>query len=144
GTPQELVSAVKYGYLYQGQRNSRQGKRRGTPQCGLDPATFIMFLQNHDQVGNSAAGIRIHQQTTPGRFRALTALTLLGPGTPLLFQGQEFAATSPFLYFGDHKPELADLMHEGRKQSLAQFRSLATPEIQEQVPRPDHDSTFER
>jgi maltooligosyltrehalose trehalohydrolase len=144
GTPQELVSAAKHGFLFQGQRNTRQGKRRGTPALGLDPATFVTFLQNHDQVGNSAAGARLHQQTSPGRYRALTALTLLGPGTPMLFQGQEFAALSPFLFFGDQKPEIAEQMHKGRQKFLAQFRSLATPEIQERLPRPDDPETFAR
>jgi maltooligosyltrehalose trehalohydrolase len=144
GTPQELISAVKHGFLYQGQHNTRQGKRRGTPSFGLDAATFVTFLQNHDQIGNTIGGLRLHQQTTPGRYRALTALTLLAPGTPMLFQGQEFAASTPFLYFGDQKPEVADSMHRGRRQFLAQFRSMATPEIQAQVPRPNDRMTFER
>ena len=144
GKPQEFVSAAKHGFLFQGQLNTRQGKRRGTPSLGMNPATFVTFLQNHDQVGNSAGGARLHQQTSPGRYRALTALMVLGPGTPMLFQGQEFAASSPFLYFADHKPALADQTHEGRQEFLTQFRSLATPEIQESLPRPDDEMTFAR
>jgi maltooligosyltrehalose trehalohydrolase len=144
GTPQELVSAAKHGFLYQGQFNTRQGKRRGTPAFGIHPATFMNFLQNHDQVGNSAAGIRLHQQTNPGRYRALTALTLLGPGTPMLFQGQEFAASTPFFFFSDQKPEIAEQMHQTRKEFLALFRSLATPQMQERFARPDDPATFAR
>ncbi|MHB1162476.1 MAG: malto-oligosyltrehalose trehalohydrolase [Chloroflexota bacterium] len=144
GTPQELISAIKYGYLYQGQRYRWQGKRRGSPTFGLKPATFVVFVQNHDQIANSAAGLRIHQLTSPGRYRAVTALTLLAPGTPMLFQGQEFAASSPFLYFADHPPELARLVRRGRAESVAQFPSVADPAIQERLALPDDPRTFER
>ena len=135
---------MKYGFLYQGQINTRQSKRRGTPTFGLDPATFIVFLQNHDQVGNSAAGVRLDGLTSPGRYRAITAVMLLAPGTPMLFQGQEFAASSPFLYFGDQKPEIADLMHKGRKEFLTQFKNLATEQMQERIPHPGDPETFLR
>jgi maltooligosyltrehalose trehalohydrolase len=143
GTPQELVSALKRGWLYQGQWNLRQGKRRGSPAYGVPPASFISYLQNHDQVANSARGQRLHALTSPGRFRALTALQLLGPATPMLFQGQEFAASAPFLYFGDHKPEVAEEMYRGRQDFLTQFASLATAETQERLPRPADRATFE-
>ena len=143
GTPQEMISLVKYGFLYQGQRYSWQKKRRGTSGLGLPPSAFIDFLQNHDQVANSARGERVHQLTSPGRFRALTALLLLGPGTPLLLQGQEFCASTPFLYFADHKPELAALVRKGRLEFLSQFPSLATPETQAGVPHPERRETFE-
>src|SRR5207237_6410967 len=99
GTPQEFVSMAKYGYLYQGQRYKWQKKRRGTPTFGLPPAAFVNFIQNHDQVANSLRGLRAHRLTSFGRYKAMTALLLLLPGTPMLFQGQEFAASSPFLYF---------------------------------------------
>lgn len=144
GTPQEFISAAKYGFLFQGQRNTRQSKRRGTPTFGLEPAAFVTFLQNHDQVGNSASGARLHQLTSPGRYRALTALMLLMPGTPLLFQGQEFAASSPFLYFGDQKPEIARSMHRGRQHFLTQFSSLKTYQMQQRIPHPADPETFRR
>jgi maltooligosyltrehalose trehalohydrolase len=107
GKPQEFISAIKWGYLYQGQWYTWQKQCRGTPGFGLQPATFVTFLQNHDQVANSARGLRCHVLTSPGRYKAMTALMLLGPGTPMLFQGQEFAASSPFFYFADHQQELA-------------------------------------
>ncbi|HEX9941616.1 MAG TPA: malto-oligosyltrehalose trehalohydrolase [Thermoanaerobaculia bacterium] len=144
GTPQEMISLAKYGYLYQGQRYSWQEQRRGASGLGLPPWAFVNFLQNHDQVANSARGERCYKLAAPGRYRALTALTLLAPGTPMLFQGQEFCASSPFLYFADHKPELAEAVRKGRLEFLSQFPSLALPEIQAGVPDPESPETFER
>ena len=144
GTPQELVSALKWGYLYQGQHYSWQKQRRGTPAFGVSPATFITYIQNHDQVANSGSGLRLDRLTSPGRYRALTALLLLGPATPMLFQGQEFAASSPFLFFADHPAKLAQAVRKGRAEFLSQFRSLATPEMQRLVPDPADRATFER
>jgi maltooligosyltrehalose trehalohydrolase len=144
GTPQELISAVKWGFLYQGQRYKWQKKRRGTPSLDIAPARFITFLQNHDQVANSGRGLRCHCLTSSGRHKALTALLLLAPGTPMLLQGQEFAASAPFLYFADHKPELAALVRKGRHKFLSQFRSLALPEVQANLPDPANRATFER
>jgi maltooligosyltrehalose trehalohydrolase len=129
GTAQELVSAVKYGFLYQGQWYSWQKKRRGSPTFGTKPAAMVAFLQNHDQVANSARGQRLHELTSPGTYKALSALMLLAPSTPMLFQGQEFAASSRFLYFADHKPELAKQVLKGRAEFLSQWRSLALAEI---------------
>jgi maltooligosyltrehalose trehalohydrolase len=144
GSPQEFVSATKYGYLYQGQYHTWQKKRRGTPAFGLKPSTFVNYIENHDQVANSGRGERCSALAAPGRLRALTALLLLGPGTPMLFQGQEFAASAPFLFFADHKPELAKLVHKGRREFLAQFRSVALPQVQETIPDPADVATFER
>ncbi len=144
GTPSEFIAAVKWGYLYQGQRYAWQKKRRGTPTWGLTPAAFVTYLENHDQVSNSGLGRRPHQLTSPGRHRALTALLLLTPGTPLLFQGQEFACTNPFLFFADHNPDLAKLVRKGRREFLSQFPSLAAPEVQEKLPDPDDEATFRR
>src|SRR5262249_32187889 len=90
GSAQELVSAAKYGFLYQGQWYSWQKQRRGTPILDLGPACTVNFIENHDQVANSGRGTRIHALTSPGRFRAMTAFLLLLPSIPMLFQGQEF------------------------------------------------------
>jgi maltooligosyltrehalose trehalohydrolase len=144
GTPQEFVSAMKYGYLYQGQYYSWQEKRRGRPGLDLPPAAFVTFLQNHDQVANSGRGLRAHQLTSPGRYRAMTAVMLLGPGTPMLFQGQEFAASSPFFYFADHAPELAKLVQAGRVEFLQQFRCLTDERMQRVFANPESVETFER
>jgi maltooligosyltrehalose trehalohydrolase len=144
GSPQELVSAAKYGFLYQGQHYRWQQKRRGTPVLDVPTASFVHYLQNHDQVANSARGERIHRLASPGELRALTALLLLGPATPMLFQGQEFAASAPFLYFADHHAELARDVSRGRRQFLQQFPSLALPQIQEAIPEPADPETFRR
>ena len=144
GTPQELLSAVKWGFLYQGQRYSWQKQRRGSPAMGISPAGFITYIQNHDQIANSGRGLRLHRLTSPGRYRAMTALMLLTPETPMLFQGQEFASSSPFLYFADHPSELAAKVRKGRAEFLTQFRSMATAEMQQLLPHPDDRETFER
>jgi maltooligosyltrehalose trehalohydrolase len=144
GTPQEFISAAKYGFLYQGQRYKWQRKRRGTPTFGLSPQTFINFIQNHDQIANSARGLRAHQLSDPGRLRALTALMLLAPGTPMLFMGQEFASSAPFFYFADHKTELAERVRLGRAEFLAQFRSIATSATRASLTSPVAAETFER
>jgi maltooligosyltrehalose trehalohydrolase len=144
GTPQEFISACKWGYLYQGQRYTWQQQRRGTPAFGLKPATFVTFFQNHDQIANSGRGLRCHLLTSPERYKALTAVLLLGPGTPMLFQGQEFAASSPFLYFADFPEALARLVRQGRVEFLKQFRSLDNPAMQACLPHPEDPRTFER
>jgi maltooligosyltrehalose trehalohydrolase len=115
GSPQEFISAAKWGFLFQGQRYKWQKARRGTPSLDLAPSNFVNFLQNHDQIANSLWGRRVHTLTSAARVRALTALLLLGPNTPMLFQGQEFAASAPFLYFADHTPELAAAVGKGRE-----------------------------
>jgi maltooligosyltrehalose trehalohydrolase len=123
GEPQELISAVKYGYLFQGQHYDWQRDRRGTPAWGLAPTAFVTFLQNHDQVANSAHGLRGHELTSPGRWRAMTALLLLSPGTPMLFQGQEFSASAPFLF-------------SPTTRVISRGRAHGTPRLPVAVPQP--------
>lgn len=144
GSPQEFVSIAKYGFLYQGQWYRWQKKRRGTPSFNVAPSAFVHFIQNHDQIANTGLGKRLHELTHPGLFRAFTAMLLLGPATPMLFQGQEFCASSPFLYFADQTGELADQVREGRKAFLHQFPSLAAPETQDYLSQPDDPHTFLR
>jgi maltooligosyltrehalose trehalohydrolase len=144
GRPAEFVAAAKYGFLYQGQRYVWQKKARGTPALDLPPESFVGFLQNHDQIANSIAGERLHALTSPGRWRAMTAYLLLMPGVPMLFQGQEFAASSPFLYFADHRRGLDEAVRRGRREFLGQFPSMAAPEIGEQLADPGDEETFRR
>ncbi len=143
GTPQELISAAKWGYLYQGQWNPRWGKRRGSPGLDVPGPRFVTFLQNHDQVSNTHCARRLHELTTPGRHRALTALLLLAPGTPLLFQGQEFSASTPFPFFADHEPELADKVRQGREEFARTFQRMAGGDTTDQFPDPCDSATFE-
>jgi maltooligosyltrehalose trehalohydrolase len=142
GSPQEFVSAAKYGYLFQGQYYGWQKKGRGTPALDITIERFVNYLQNHDQIANSGRGERFHRLTSPGRARAMTALLLLLPATPLLFQGQEFWASTPFRYFADHEPELAEGIRKGRAQFAAQFPSLATDTMQARLPDPCSEQTF--
>ena len=142
GSAQELLSATKYGFLYQGQWYSWQKQRRGSSTLGLSRASMINFLQNHDQIANSARGFRLHKLTTSARYKALTALCLLSPGTPMLFQGQEFAASAPFLYFADHKSALADQVRAGRAEFLDQWRSLSLRQLS--YDDPGAQETFEK
>jgi maltooligosyltrehalose trehalohydrolase len=144
GSAQEFVSAAKRGFLYQGQYYGWQKKRRGSPCLDLDPARFVTFIQNHDQVANSLSGHRIHTLASAGSLRAMTALLLLGPCTPMLFQGQEFAASTPFLYFADHREELAKAVASGRLEFLKQFPSINAPDAAEMVASPEKEETFLR
>ncbi|MDB6029798.1 MAG: 1,4-alpha-glucan branching protein [Verrucomicrobiales bacterium] len=142
GSPQEFISATKWGYLYQGQHYKWQKKRRGKACLDLDPDRFIAYIQNHDQIANSLRGIRLHHLTSPGRYKALTALLLLSPSTPMLFQGQEFAASTPFYYFADHNPELSRLVAKGRSEFLRQFPTIASSECRSLLSNPSEETTF--
>src|SRR6185369_12255994 len=104
----------------------------------------VHFLQNHDQVANSGTGARLHQLTSPGRFRAMTALWLLSPQTPMFLQGQEFCASTPFFYFADLPGPDGRLIADGRLKFLAQFPSLATDEARRSMADPGSRTTFER
>jgi maltooligosyltrehalose trehalohydrolase len=142
GTPQEFISAAKYGFLFQGQYYAWQKQPRGTPTRHVAAHGFIHFLENHDQVANSSLGARLHQLAGPGELRALTALLLLGPQTPLLLQGQEFATSKPFLFFADHEADLARAVAEGRAEFMRQFPSAAA--AQEVAALPHDPETFRR
>lgn len=142
GRAQEFVSAAKYGYLYQGSWYTWQRHRRGIPAFDIDARRFVVFIQNHDQVANSGAGRRLHLETSPGRYRALLTLCLLGPQTPMLFMGQEFCSSTPFYYFADHEAELANLVKMGRAQFVRQFPSLAAREEATRIVDPASVDTF--
>jgi maltooligosyltrehalose trehalohydrolase len=144
GSPQELISLIRYGHLYQGQWNPRQGRIRGFPTLDIPASHFIHYLQNHDQVANSARGYRTHLLTSPGRHRALTSLLLLGPETPMLFMGQEFGASNPFLYFADHEEELARLVCTGRREFMHQFPRIKSLENVPVLCDPADEGTFLR
>ena len=145
GAPQEFISAAKYGFLYQGQARSWRKALRGTPTRGLAPEFFVCFIENHDQIANTGLGQRLRVQTSPGRYRAMTALLLLGPWTPLLFQGQEFGASSPFLFFADiGDASVRDAIRRGRAKWLAPFLSVSQREALKSLPAPDDPQVFAR
>jgi maltooligosyltrehalose trehalohydrolase len=144
GSPQELVSTLKWGFLYQGQYFSWQKQNRGTFALDLPAPSFVIFMQNHDQLANSARGDRLQQLTAIGQYKAITAVLLLGPNTPMLFQGQEYGASTPFLYFSDHHKELGVLVEHGRAEFLKQFASIAHSDTAYVMGSPQNPQTFER
>jgi len=145
GKPQEFISAAKYGFLYQGQALSWRKVLRGTPTFGVPAEAFVCCMENHDQIANTGPGDRPRFQTSAGRYRAITALLLLGPWTPLLLQGQEFGASSPFLFFADvGDGAVRDAISKGRAELLAPFLSLSEEETLKRLPAPDDPEAFSR
>jgi maltooligosyltrehalose trehalohydrolase len=144
GTAQEIALAVQDGFVYQGQHSGRRGRPRGTRVTDEPASAFVFCIQNHDQVGNRAFGGRLNTLVDPAAFRAASSLLLLVPETPLLFMGQEFSASSPFLFFTDHNPELGRLVTEGRRNEFAGFTAFSEPALREQIPDPQAESTFLR
>ncbi len=134
GSPQEFVSLMKYGFLYQGQFCSWQNKNRGIPNYHLPHQSMVIYLENHDQLANSFDGKRVKQKTDPGNYRAMSCLLLLSPNTPLLFQGQEFGSEKPFLFFSDHSPEVNKAISEGRRNYLKQFLSISDSNAAQKIP----------
>ena len=125
------------GYLYQGQRYKWQKKRRGTPSA-RPAARGVRQLSCRTTIRSPTrrSGQRCHALTSPGRYRAMTALLLLTPGTPMLFQGQEFAASSPFLFFADHQPELGETGAQRAAASFwPSFPASPLPEMQARLAR---------
>jgi malto-oligosyltrehalose trehalohydrolase len=138
-----LGRALAEGFVYQGERSRhRDGAPRGEPSSHLPPAAFVNFLQNHDQVGNRALGERLAALADPARLKAATAALLLAPAPPMLFMGEEFAASTPFLFFCDFGPELARAVTEGRRREFKRFARFA--ENEDMIPDPNLPDTFER
>ncbi|HEX8905954.1 MAG TPA: DUF3459 domain-containing protein, partial [Longimicrobiaceae bacterium] len=144
GTARELAETLRKGWFYEGQPSRNHGCPRGTPADGLPPPAFVHCIQNHDQVGNRAHGDRLHHAIDLAPTRAAVALLLLSPYTPLLWMGQEWAASAPFQYFTDHPEELGRLVTEGRRQEFGKFSAFADPEVRERIPDPQAPETFER
>ena len=142
GTAQELAASARYGFMFQGQRYDWQAKGRGSNAFDLRAMNFVNYLQNHDQVANTPGGHRFWQRTSPAQARAVTALFLLSPQTPLLFQGQEFAARTPFYYFLGVDGELARKITEGRLEFLQQFQSLRDEEARNRIAEPADEEAF--
>jgi maltooligosyltrehalose trehalohydrolase len=144
GTLDEVARCITQGWLYEGQptRSSNGQRHRGTPARRQPAWQFLYVLQNHDQVGNRAFGERLHHQVGIDRFAVASALLLFLPCTPMLFMGQEFAASSPFQFFTDHNRELGRLVTEGRRREFSAFSAFADPAVRERIPDPQADETF--
>jgi maltooligosyltrehalose trehalohydrolase len=140
GTIANLAKALKEVFVYQGQYSQHRKRNHGRPVVGLPAERFLGYIQNHDQVGNRAQGERLTQVTDLGRAKIAAAMVLLGPFVPLLFAGEEFAASTPFLYFTDFQDrELGRLVSEGRRKDFAAFGWAP-----EDVPDPQAEATFLR
>jgi maltooligosyltrehalose trehalohydrolase len=140
----DLVRTIQGGWLYQGQDCPTTGRPRGKPAPHLPAEAFIYCLQNHDQVGNRALGDRLSHTVDPDGYRAVSTLLLFLPMTPLLFMGQEWAASSPFQFFTDHEPELGTKIVEGRRREFAGFRAFVDPAARARIPDPQELATFLR
>ncbi len=139
----QLARCLAEGFAWQGEPSAyRDGAPRGEPSAHLPPSAFVAFLQNHDQIGNRAFGERLTRLADPAALEAATLLLLLAPQIPLLFMGEEWGSTTPFLYFTDHGPTLADLVREGRRQEFARFPAFADPEARARIPDPNDPATF--
>jgi maltooligosyltrehalose trehalohydrolase len=138
----KLARVLAEGWVYQGQRCEYLNAPRGEPSADLPPYAHVLFLQNHDQIGNRAFGERLTSLTSPAALEAAIALQMLCPQIPLLFMGEETASETPFLFFTDHHAGLADAVREGRRQEFAAFAEFADPEKRERIPDPNADETF--
>jgi malto-oligosyltrehalose trehalohydrolase len=140
-----LARVLSEGFAYQGETSKhRNGEPRGTSSEDLPPSAFVLFLQNHDQIGNRAFGDRLIETTDPKAVEAAIALQLLCPQIPLVFMGEEEDSRSPFQFFTDHHGELADAVREGRRKEFASFAAFSDSARREAIPDPNAAETFER
>lgn len=142
GTIPDLVTTLNRGWLFTGQYSIHRGKPRGTDPAGLPLRRFVFCIQNHDRIGNRALGDRLNHQIDPASFRAASVLLLLAPETPLLFMGQEWAASSPFLFFTDHEPDLGQRVREGRLREFGSYRAFHEASALARIPDPQDERTF--
>jgi maltooligosyltrehalose trehalohydrolase len=142
-----LGRALAEGFSYQGDPSAhRPGFIRGEPSAHLPPTAFVSFLQNHDQVGNRAFGERLSHLIEADRLSLARAVFLLSPQIPMIFMGEEWAASSPFQFFVDFEaePDLAKAVREGRRGEFKHFKAFTNPETADRIPDPTDGATFER
>jgi len=144
GTAADLARTIERGWLFTGQHSEYYGRPRGSDPAGIPPRRFTFYLQNHDQVGNRAAGERLHHRVDLATWRAASVLLLTAPEMPLLFMGQEWAASAPFQFFTDHEAELGRRVTEGRRREFARFHAFSDPAARETIPDPQAEETFRR
>jgi maltooligosyltrehalose trehalohydrolase len=142
GSMPNLARTLNQGWHFTGQYSTYLQEHRGTDPAGIPPRRFVFCIQNHDQIGNRALGERLHHQIDLAAYRAASVLLLCAPATPLLFMGQEWAATTPFLYFTDHPEELGKLVTEGRRNEFRHFSAFADAAARGRIPDPQDPATF--
>jgi maltooligosyltrehalose trehalohydrolase len=140
GELSHLAKALEENYVYHGQYSSYRNRAHGRSAEHIPQHRFLGYIQNHDQIGNRAIGDRLHDVVGFDRARVAAAIVLLSPFVPMIFQGEEWAASSPFQYFADHEdPEMARLVAEGRRKEFAAFGWQP-----DSIPNPESPETFER
>lgn len=137
----DLCKALAEGFVFQGQHD-RRGISRGEPSQDLQPTSFVLFLQNHDQIGNRALGERLRCLTDDRDLRAAMVLVAFSPMIPLFFMGEEWGCRTPFYYFTDYDGELAAMVREGRRAEFAHFSSFSDPEQRARIPDPNALDTY--
>jgi maltooligosyltrehalose trehalohydrolase len=137
-----LGRSLAQGFAYQGEHSKFRDRPRGEPSGQLPPAAFVSFLQNHDMIGNRAFGDRIQAFADPQLIPAAYACLLLSPQIPMLFMGEEFAASTPFLFFCDFGPELALSVSNGRRHEFKRFAAFASDAAVARIPDPNAESSF--
>ncbi|MBN3807339.1 malto-oligosyltrehalose trehalohydrolase [Paraburkholderia sp. Ac-20336] len=138
-----LARVLAEGFAYQGDPSPiHDGAPRGEACGHLPPTAFVMFLQNHDQIGNRACGERLRSLTSDDALRAATGLLLLSPQIPLLFMDEEYGSTQPFLFFTDYTGDLADAVREGRRREFARFSAFSDEKRRALIPDPNDARTF--
>lgn len=138
----KLAQVLSEGWVYQGETSAYLKAPRGEPSADLPPYSHVLFLQNHDQIGNRAFGERLTSMVTEAAMEAAITLQILCPQIPLLFMGEEVGSQTPFLFFTDHHDALADAVREGRRQEFAGFAAFSDPEKRERIPDPNAAGTF--
>ncbi len=140
GSMDDLVKSIRHAFVYDGKYSSYRHHTHGRPVEGLSAHHFLGYIQNHDQVGNRAAGERLEHLVGLDASKVALGLVLTAPFVPMLWMGEEFAASTPFLYFADHEEEeMRKLVSEGRKRDFAAFGW-----DESQIPDPESPDTFQR
>ena len=143
GTTAELERTIRQGWLFTGEPSKHLKTARGSDPSAVPMCRFVVCVQNHDQIGNRALGERLHHQVDAATWRAVSTLVLMVPMTPLLFMGQEWAASTPFQYFTDLEPALGRLVTEGRRHEFQAFPEFSFPASRERIPDPQSPETFQ-
>ncbi len=138
----QLARCIDRGFYYEGQAWGAKGKPRGAPADAMPASAFVYCLQNHDQVGNRALGERLHHLAPLDLYCAMSALLLFLPATPLLWMGQEWGASTPWLFFTDHPPELGARVTEGRRGEFKSFAAFADEATRAKIPDPQAEATY--
>jgi maltooligosyltrehalose trehalohydrolase len=139
---QHLARAMAEGFVYQGEISPHHGMPRGQFSADLPTTAFVICLQNHDQVGNRAMGERLAALAEPRALAVATTMLLLSPKIPMLFMGEEWGTTTPFLFFTDHNEELAELVRDGRRREFQHFAAFKDEKLREKIPDPNDPATF--